>query len=207
MDHKENLTARIVALEWQMFQKTRNIGGPAPCQQDPLAFEVARSSQVMAWSVPVMESYLHDVENAEQPGRNLVMEKYARMMKTTAPDEYTRIEPLLPRLDPAVVSLIDRIVAIVLTWGMELSKNYPHLMSRGRPLHGSGGPSSATSIETYLKGELATYSPETLELYLVDSLRQQAEGINGAETVLDYTIKRHGYGSLSEAEQQLSAQS
>lgn len=205
MNIKENLASRIVELEWEMFRNTRNIGGPASCQQDPEAFELARSCQTMAWSVPVMESYIDDLIKAAEKGRNLVTEKYARMMKITSPDEYARLKHLLPRLDPTTMPLVDRIVAIVIVWGEELSGKYPHVMKRSRPLLGTDGASSATSIETYLRGELATYSPRTLELYLELILSQKAEGINGAETVLGFTVKRHGYITLADAEQKLKA--
>jgi hypothetical protein len=205
MEHKESLATRIIQIEWHMFRETPGIGGPAPCQQDREAFEVARLSQILSWPEAVQASYIADLEKAEQQGRNLVTEKYARMMKTTAPAEYDRIEHLLPPLEPGIAALIDEIAAIVLEWGTELTAKYPQLMKRGRPLRSADGTPSATSIETYLRGELATYSRQTLELYLADLLRQKSENRNGAATILDSTVQRHGYRSLADAEQKLEA--
>ena len=88
---KEDLIAKIVAMEWDMFQHVVNIGGRAACQDDPETFRIMRSSQAMAWSEDSLASYLEDLAAAAQAGRNLLTEKYARMMEFTAPLEYARI--------------------------------------------------------------------------------------------------------------------
>ena len=205
MARKENLTAKIVEIEWKMFHNVPNIGGTAACQEDPKTFEIMRVSQAVSWSEAALESYLDDLTEAEKNGRNLLTEKYARMMKSTSPSEYAQIEHLLPPLNPEVPPLIDRIVKIVLLWQEELSEKYPYLLSRGRPIHSSDDTPFVTSIETYLRGELATYSPRTLELYYENVLKQKSENINGAEIALDYTIKRYGFNSLKEANEKLKA--
>jgi hypothetical protein len=97
---KENLIASIVQAEWEMFQVVPNVGGPAGCQQDPKTFEIMRSSQAVSWSETALESYLDDLVTAQRSGRNLLTEKYARMMESTAPAEYAAIEHLLPPLTP-----------------------------------------------------------------------------------------------------------
>ena len=205
MARKENLTAKIVEIEWKMFHNVPNIGGTAACQEDPKTFEIMRVSQAVSWSEAALESYLDDLTEAEKNGRNLLTEKYARMMKSTSPSEYAQIEHLLPPLNPEVPPLIDKIVKIVLLWQEELSEKYPYLLSRGRPIHSSDDTPFVTSIETYLRGELATYSPRTLELYYENVLKQKSENINGAEIALDYTIKRYGFNSLKEANEKLKA--
>ena len=50
MLRKEDLIAKIVEVEWQLFQKVRNIGGTAACQRDEETFEIMRYSQAMSWS-------------------------------------------------------------------------------------------------------------------------------------------------------------
>lgn len=99
MTRKEDLVARIVEIEWKMFQNVPNIGGRAACQEDLNTFEIMRSSQAMSWSEAALESYLGDLTEAEKNGRNLPAEKYARMMKSTSPLEYARIEHLIPPLN------------------------------------------------------------------------------------------------------------
>ena len=44
------LIQRLVALEWEFFQATRNEGGRAPCQDDRETFWVVRTGQAMGWS-------------------------------------------------------------------------------------------------------------------------------------------------------------
>jgi len=136
-------------------------------------------------------------------GRNLLTEKYARTMESTAPAEYARIKHLLPPLDPETLLLIEKIIEINLEWEKELWQKYPHVMRRGRPAFSSQDNPFVTSMETYLRGELSTYSPRTLELYYKYILRQKPENINEAKLVLENTIRRYGYGSLEKANEKL----
>jgi hypothetical protein len=99
--------------------------------------------------------------------------------------------------------MIDKSVKIVLSWEEELAEKYPYLLARGRPIHSSDDTPSVTSIETYLRGELATYSPRTLELYYENVLKQKSENINGSEVTLANTMKRYGFNSLTEANEKL----
>ena len=41
----------------------------------------------MTWTDPLLDSYLADLVEAERVGRNLVTEKYGRMMESTAPQD------------------------------------------------------------------------------------------------------------------------
>jgi hypothetical protein len=207
MSKKADLIAKVIATEWKMFHNVPNIGGPAACQEDPKTFEIMRFSQAMSWSEAALDSYLDDLEEAEKNGRNLLTEKYARMMESTSPLEYAQIEHLLPPLDPKVPPLIDKSVKIVLSWEEELAEKYPYLLARGRPIHSSDDSLMSTSIETYLRAELATYSPRTLELYYENLLKQKSENINGSEITLAHTIKKYGFKSLEEANEKVKTQS
>ena len=62
----------------------------------------------------------------------------------------------------------------------------------------------ATSKQTYYKGELGTYSLNTLRL-LYDSLKKmKSQHINGAKVILEETSKSYGYHSIEEANNILS---
>lgn len=199
MHVNEELIAKIAVLEWKMFQKVANVGGRAACQDDPETFIIMRSSQAMAWSEAALASYLEDLVEAEEKGRNLQTEKYARMMEFTAPLEYALIQHHLPPLDQEMLLLIDKIAKINLAWNEEIRANFPHISKRGRPVSHSNDTPYITSIEAYLRGELATYSPKTLSLYFQNVLEQKAENINGAQIILTATIQRYGFNSLAEA--------
>ena len=193
---KEELIAKIVSSEWTMFQNVTNVGGRAACQDDFETFSIMRSSQASAWSEAALASYLEDLTEAQENDRNLLTEKYARMMEFTAPQEYARIQHHLPPLDQEARSLIDWIIQINLAWEVELSAKFPYIRRRGRPASSSADAPHVTSIETYLRGELATYSPRTLALYYQNILEQKASNINGAELVLAATMQRYGFSSL-----------
>jgi len=169
---REDIIRKIIDIEWTMFQDVPNIGGKAPCQEERQTFEIMRISQAESWSEAALESYLADLIDAQKRERNLMTEKYARMMKSTSPMEYANIEHLLPPVEQEELALIEEITAIVLEWEEELSKKYPRLIQRGRPIRSSGDSNFVTSLETYLKGELSTYSLRTLKLYR-DHVKQQ----------------------------------
>jgi hypothetical protein len=203
MGNREELIEKILEAEWDKFQKVQNIGGRATCQDDKKTFDVMRSSQFASWSDEAMESYLGDLQDADKKGRNLLTEKYARMMKSTSPREYARIEGQLPSLEEGVAPLVAKITDIVIGWEEELSREFPHVTARGRPIHSSQDSQFATSKETYLRGELETYSKRTLELYYKGLLEQKSKGINKSRVVLEQMVKQSGYASAEEAEEKL----
>jgi hypothetical protein len=203
MGRKEELLEEIIEIEWNMLQNVANIGGKASCQEDPATFRVMRTSQGISWSEDTLQSYLSDLKEAESKGRNLLSEKYARMMESTSPSEYANIAHLIPPMDPEVPPLIDQIVKIMLDWEEETSQKFPYLRSRGRPIHRSEDSQMVTSFETYLRGELQTYSKKTLELYYKNISEQKSKHINPSEVVLEQTVRQYGYKSLEEANQKL----
>jgi hypothetical protein len=202
---REAIIAGIIAIEWRMFQDVPNIGGTAPCQQERQTFEIMRMSQAASWSEAALESYLDDLTEAQKQERNLMTEKYARMMKSTSPAEYARIERLVPPVGSEALLLIDEIATIILDWEEELSRKYPLVLREGRPIRSSSDTVFVTSLETYLKGELATYSLKTLKLYHEHLLKEQSENINGSEITLAETIKQYGFHSLEEANEKLKS--
>ena len=95
---KTEILEAIIQLEWNMFQKVRNTGGRAGCQDDWETFYIMRKSQFTSWKKELLLSYERDLLDGESSGRNLVMEKYAYMMESTVPEEYRRIEENLPKI-------------------------------------------------------------------------------------------------------------
>ena len=145
-----------------MFHSVQGIDGPAACQQDRKTFEIMRASQLQAWNQETAESYLDDLQRAKATGRNLMTEKYARMMEYTSPCEFRRIAPNVPALDVEAESIIERLSEISVRWMEELAAKYPHVGAQGRPIRNSGDNAHTPSFETYNRGELGTYSVKTL---------------------------------------------
>ena len=189
----------IIDREWQMFQNVNNIGGKAACQEHFATFFINRMSQAESWSTAALTSYLDDLETAEKDGRNLLSEKYARMMASTSPDYYQQIVHILPDLGDDVINIVEKIVQEVMEWEMELAEQYPHIIQQGRPISSSQDTETITSVETYLRGELLTYSLRTLELYYDNVKKQKSENINGSKLIIESMIKQHGYASLDQA--------
>lgn len=190
----------ILDVEWEMFHAVQGVDGPAPCQDDRKTFEIMRTSQLRAWNQEVAESYLEDLQRARSEGRNLMTEKYARMMEYTSPCEYRQIDGRLPELERGVVPLVERLSGLSVRWMEDLAAKYPYVGAQGRPIRSSGDTASTPSVETYNRGELATYSLKTLQLLEEHYLKLESEGKNAAQLILEATLQRYGYASLDQAE-------
>ncbi len=200
---KQELVSAILPIEWQMFSRVNEGLAPqARCQKMPKTFAIMRAAQALSWTPEVMESYLADLQEAAAEGRNLMTEKYARMMRLQgriSNDESAAIAPPLPE----VQTIIGRIVEISIQWRAATAKKYPKLVSRGRVLSANEEREDNVSFETYLQGELETYSSRTLVLYLEMVERAQSEGVNLEEECLRNSVLPYGYHSLEEAERNL----
>lgn len=172
---RDILIEEILKIELEMFQNVRS-RGYASCQEQPKAFRMMRWMGHSVLSDETLASYLDDLKQAQENGRNLMTEKYARM------------EGLIPALkeDPRIAGIIDEIAEVETSWMLEFSEKYPGI-SRG----GEG-------FYMYLKSELETYSDRTLELYNRDLFDAKEQGINLAEKSYTNLFLRLGYESLDD---------
>lgn len=199
----ENTIQRIVELEWKMFDKVKNEGGRADCQDDWNTFSLMRKSQYMAWDEALLESYLKDLEIAESKGWNMIMEKYARMMKTTAPTRYEELAPELPVITEDRIAIQENIIAIQVAWMEEFAEKYPKMAGNSRSIRTATDNPYNTSYETYLRGELSTYSERTFVLYGRFIAAMYNSGKNLAYEIMTNTAKLYGYDSVEDAENKL----
>lgn len=191
----------IIKREWSFFQKVQNIGGRASCQDDFETFYLQRKSQFEVFYDEVNASYLQDLKDDETLGRNPLMEKYAYMMESTDPDYFLKIQDQLPSLSLQQRQLIDYICQIEVEMREEFNQLYPHLSSLARHTHSQEDQEDDTSFETYLRGELSTYSHQTLYLYgtmILDMLKKQE---NLILMIMEKTVEAYGYTSLEDAEE------
>lgn len=112
MKSRQDIIQAILEIELEMFLKVKGVT-PAACQQNSEAFREIRKSIYENWSEELLQSYLEDLTQAKQEGRNLVTEKYARM------------DGLLPPLPTN--PKIDEIVEIETQWQKEIKRRYPAL--------------------------------------------------------------------------------
>lgn len=197
---KQNIIRQIIAREWEFFQSVHNTGGRASCQDNYEEFNIMRSSQWEIFSLPVLRSYLDDLILAGHRDRNPVMEKYAHMMKYSAPEEYEGIKEFLPVISEKKGEIVEKIVKIYLEWESEIMEKYPGITNKGRKLYSESDTPEYTSIETYLRGELFSYSEKTLQLYYDYIKNCKFKNKNLAEKNLENIVKHKGYKSLEEAE-------
>ena len=186
MSRKRDLIEEILNIELEMFLNVRSLQ-KASCQEDPDSFRIVRMAQFLSWSEDTLDNYLNCLRLAIKEGRNLMTEKYARM------------EGLISR--PNKNPLIEKILSVQYAWQKEMFEKYPNLMRGARPLASSDDSIYQTSFETYLRGELGTYSDETLESLHRDISEKLERGENMTEKVYEHTVRGLEYDSLEEAEQ------
>ena len=190
-------------MEFEAFDKVQNEGGRANCQDDWETFSIMRVSQYLTWNVPMLEQYIFDFEDAIKSGRNLITEKYARMMKSTSPKKYAEIEKNLPEIEADTVALCNAICEIQVSWMEEFSKEFPNLSSNARVIHTYEDTEWNTSYETYLRGELLTYSRKMLGMYAAFIVDLSKKNQNLARLTMENTAELYGYNSIYEAEQKI----
>lgn len=167
----------IISKEWSMFTNTKGIGGRASCQDDAQTFINARLSWWGGFNTKVINSYYDDVLNAIDRNRNLVTLKYAYMMESTDRESFNQIKHLIPEIIDRKKDLVNEIVALIIGEEEELRSSNPELFDMNRPLYTKEDCKNRTSVETYIRGELCTYSYITLELILkyIKSLHEDGE--------------------------------
>lgn len=198
-----DIVEKIVELEWKQFDKVKNEGGRASCQDDYQTFSIMRKSQYLTWPDELLDSFCNDLLSAENKGWNLIMEKYARMMESTTPEKYEELKKDLPVLNEERIAIQEEIVKIQVGWMEEFAAKYPKMAGNARSIHTAEDTPFNTSYETYLRGELGTYSENTFILYGRFITGLLKENRNLAYETMENTAKLYGYESVEEAEERL----
>ncbi|MHC1717965.1 MAG: DUF4125 family protein [Acidaminococcaceae bacterium] len=172
-DKKKIIIDKIVDVEEKMFVSVRT-KEPADCQSMLKTFRTMRSMSFSVLEIDTLNSYLEDLKEAEKSGRNLVMEKYARM------------DNLIPVINDS--EIISGIVQIETEWMNNLHRRYPFSVNFD------------DRFRNYETGELETYSDHTLGLYYRDLLTAYNNGLNLCEKRYLNLYKELGYSSLEEVE-------
>ena len=201
---KAELVQKITELEFKAFDKVNNKGGRASCQDDWTTFSIMRRSQYLTWSRVMLMQYLYDFQREMDRGHNLIEEKYGRMMESTDPEEYEKIKNHFSVLSDEKKAIIEAVVGIQAGWMEEFVQKYPALAGNARSVHTFEDTLYNTSYETYLRGEISTYSDKMLELYGRYVADCAARGGNLAYEIMTNSVHMYGYPDLEKAQEMLS---
>ena len=194
---KEKIIEKILEKEWKYFSNLNNIGGRADCQDNREDFIIMRKSQWETFNEETLLSYLEDLNSKNNP----LFQKYAQMMKYNSPEEYKKIKDILEKASDEKTDLVNKIMFIYMEWEKEFFERYPIFSSMGRPLYSSEDDNIETSIETYLRGELLSYSEKTLKLYLNYVIDNKKKNINLAIKNMDNLARMQGFNDSDEVEE------
>ncbi|MCC6098780.1 MAG: DUF4125 family protein [Olsenella sp.] len=166
---------RLVGLEWEQFDAVLGMNGRAGCQDDLRSFLSYRCAQYLAFPHRLIPLVLGEYEEAERTGRNLVEEKYARMMAVTDPDGYQRDwAQRLGTPSPVRAAALRQIRALLSPALEAAARELPQSHRHARPDESAPGRVSALD---YFEAELAGYSLGTL-FALRDALGEQLKHTN-----------------------------
>ena len=193
---KEKLIDEILEKEWNYFSNLNNIGGRADCQDNREDFITMRKAQWLTFNEETLLSYLEDLNSKNNP----LFQKYGQMMKYNSPKEYEKIKNLLEQPSSQKLDLVEKIMEFYMKWEEEFFKAYPIFSSMGRPLYSKQDDDEDTSIETYLRGELLSYSEKTLALYLKYILEMKNKNINLAVKNMDNLASMQGFVNSQDVE-------
>ncbi len=201
---KADRVENILKIEFDMMQNTQNIGGRASCQDDWETFYIMRGSQYASWRDDMLEFWEDFVTKCHEQGRNMVTEKYAKMMRFTDPLYYDmNLKPFLHETPQESFPLIDEIVTAMVKWELEFAEKYPKISGTGRPITSDQDKYGFTSLETYARGELETYPVELLKMYADYVKELQADGKSLSMINQGIMVKMYGYETIEEAEARL----
>jgi hypothetical protein len=180
VEDRRALLESIISKELDMFLAVRNLGGTSLCQERPESFRLMREISHSVLPDAFLDSYLQDLERAEENTRNLMTEKYALM------------EGRIPPINDS--PLITEIVVSEGEWRKEVASQFP------RSIH----PDGHESFCLYLGCELQTYSDISLGHYHAAVQVAHQKCANLVRERYELLMKKLGYDNLAHCEKKLS---
>lgn len=193
----------IIKREYAFLDKVENIGGRANCQDNYEVFYIHRKAQYDNYNEETLSCFLQDLKQYEKINLNPMMLKYAYMMETSDPIYFNQIKDKLPTIDNQTKKIINELVAIELEMVEECNLKHPKFASISRDVNTTTDTNVSTSFETYLRGELSTYSPTTLVSYAKMIIDMKQHNINFILNIRNSSAIGFGYHSIDDAESKI----
>lgn len=160
----------LVQLEWIHFDTVQGMSGRAACQDDAVGFFVHRVAQYLSFPRESIIAVHDDVVTADAAGRNVIREKYARMMEATDPVAFARDwSGCLEAPSPVKRCVLDEIEGTLRSM-LDIAQS--ELPATAQHVRGSITQPKLISSIGYYVCEIQSYSLSTLRC-LRDGLRRQ----------------------------------
>lgn len=170
------LIGNIIEAEWADFDAVQGQNGRATCQDDARRFVVYRLSQYLAFPPEALSGIYADMVRAQALGRNVIADKYARMMRTTDPELFWRdLASQIEDVTPLKKRVLDQLKSQLNTFESAAATELVAAHANSRPDSSSAG--KVSSVDYYL-AEAEGYSLQTLRLLLDGFAAQEQQGTN-----------------------------
>ena len=196
------LISETVALEFEMLHRAQNCNPVLSSAYNELVFCNVRSSQLRAWTRPMLESYQQDIHHANEQERNLFCERYAYLMLQLDPEKYPGLQERVPKASIEKMWLVDWICSARAAWWTDIGRQQRDAKTLMWSIYKDAANLDGDAC---LRSELLTYSVETLRLYAAHIETMQKEQRSIDQLILDHTLTACGYASLNEAVRGLAA--
>ncbi|NDV18371.1 DUF4125 family protein [Pseudodesulfovibrio sp. JC047] len=177
---RERLIREIIDHELVMFRAASATDGSSMCLERRKTFRKMRWMLFSVMQTEFLESYLADLKAAKQDGRNLLVEKNARMDDLTPPVS-------------GDMETIGKIVDVEAHWMSDASKAYPWF-----------SPENPGLFRRNQCAELKTFSPKTVSLYADRVHEAREKGENLALLRFENITKKIGVASLAKLKRRVS---
>lgn len=171
IDERNELVEPIIDLEQDMFVAVRALDESSVCQENLKTFRLMRWMTHSAHGEEFLESYLQDLVEATQAGRNLMTEKYAIM------------EGYFPS---TITETMKFIVFSEKRWMEDLKKRYPNIFR------------DQGNFQRYIEADLQILSQRSLQFYYKEVMDGLNTECNLVEERYENLYRRLGYCSLEE---------
>lgn len=174
----------IVMSEWSFFDDVAGLEGRARCQDDAQSFFIYRTAQHLSFPGEVLPLVAREHAAAREAGRNLVEEKYARMMCATDPARYAHTwAPRLGEPSPVKAAVLGELGELLRPLARDAACELPRAQEHARVRESRSGEVSALD---YFLAEVASYGLGTL-YRLRDALECQVRA--GANPIVDTYVR------------------